>query len=106
MMPEPASIPVRARVRALVLVGGEIDLGVGSPGLAERRRILQATVRVVRIQTASQADRRLQADVAFENFHVVALSLDGALGPILVEADHGAQFAFGAEQAGGGGVLL
>ena len=50
MMPEPASIPVR--VRALALVGGEIDLGVGSFGLAEGRRILQSAIGVVRVEAA------------------------------------------------------
>ena len=104
MMPEPASIPVR--VRALALVGGEIDLGVGSSGLAEGRRILQSAIGVVRVEAARQADIRFCADIALENLGVVALCLDGAFGPILVETEHFAKSAFGTEQAGRGGALL
>ena len=48
----------------------------------------------MRVQAASQSDGRFQANVALEDFLVVALGLDGAPGPFLVEADHFAQVAF------------
>ena len=67
---------------------------------------MQAAVRVVGIETARQADIRFRADIALENLGIVALRLDGAFGPILVETEHCAKVAFAAEQAGRGGALL
>src|SRR5581483_2511914 len=67
--------------------------------LLERNGVLQATLGPERVQTTFQLERARLADIAFEDFAVIAGRLERGLHPFVVEAEPRTEIAGNAEQA-------
>src|SRR5215210_6176490 len=66
--------------------------------LADRRSVLQATLRPQAVQAAGDFERRALPDRAFERFPVIANLLDDPVGPVGGQAERLTMLALGAEQ--------
>src|SRR6185295_7378677 len=66
---------------------------------ADWRRILQPALAPEFVEAASEPERRLLADVAFEALAVIADLLDDVVGPVLREPSHLTHLVFDAEHA-------
>src|ERR1700719_2417640 len=101
-----AMLAMRRRYRAPVCASSAIDgpaagTDAQGAGSAERRPVLQAALGPQRVETAHDLQRRTLADVAFENFAVIADVLDDAIDPVVGEPERLAVLTLGAEHPPG-----
>src|ERR1700759_4499284 len=86
-------------MRMTVKIGGAANPPRRRLRSLERNGVLQAALGPERVQTTLQLERARLADIAFEDFAVIAGRLERGLHPLVVEAKPRAEIAGHAEQA-------